>query len=96
MEVLDMMRLPNDFWVVVAGFVVVAAITLAAMSMTDDDQQVSAIVTSVTGLVGAVVGAYLGVMVGSNAGDKMTKMALMMDKMSPEEASHFMADTVRR
>jgi uncharacterized membrane protein YeaQ/YmgE (transglycosylase-associated protein family) len=96
MEVLDMMRLPSDFWVVVAGFVVVAAITLAAMSMMDDDLQVSAIVTSVTGLVGAVVGAYLGVKVGTDAGDKMTKMALMMDKMTPEEASIFMADRVRR
>jgi uncharacterized membrane protein YeaQ/YmgE (transglycosylase-associated protein family) len=91
-----MMRMPNDFWVVVAGFVLVAAITIAAMWMMDDDQQVSAIVTGVTGLVGAVVGAYLGVKVGTDAGNRMTKMALMMDKMTPEEASNLMADRVRR
>jgi hypothetical protein len=106
MEVLDRMRIQNGLWVVVGGFVLVAAIAVAAILTMQDAQQITAIVGSVTGLVGTVVGAYLGVQVGSagseraemavqHAGDTMTKMALSMEKMTPEEANKFMAGTPR-
>ena len=59
------MRIRYEFWVVIAGFVLVGIVALIAVSRWSAAGDVTAVIGSVTGIIGTIVGAFFGVHVGS-------------------------------
>jgi len=78
--------------VVVAGFILVGLVVLAALLNGDTAADVVTVVGSVTGVVGTVVGAFFGVKVGSEGKADLRKdanQARADAKNSEVKALHF-------
>ena len=69
----DAMRVRYGFWVVIAGFGLVAVVALLAIYRWTTASDVATIISSITGVVGTVVGAFFGVQVGSAGKERAEK-----------------------
>lgn len=66
----DYLRIKYGFWIVVIGLTIVAAVFLVAITKWTAASDVTAVVGSVTGMVGTIIGAFFGVQVGSAGKEK--------------------------
>ncbi len=61
----DRMRIRYGFWIILAGFTLVAFISVVSIFRWEDVTNVATVIGATTSLVGTVVGSFLGVQVGS-------------------------------
>src|ERR687884_148624 len=64
-EQIEQMRIRYGLLIILAGFVLVALVSVVAIFRWDDATNTAAVIGATTSLVGTVVGAFLGVQVGS-------------------------------
>jgi hypothetical protein len=69
-EATDQMRVKYGYYIILAGFLLVGLVFVAAVAKWNTAGDVTAVVGSVTSLIGTVVGAFLGVQVGSQGKEK--------------------------
>jgi hypothetical protein len=69
-EEVDRLRLRYGFWIIIAGFVLVAFITIVSTFRWTEVTSVATVVGAVASLVGTVVGAFIGVQVGAVGKEK--------------------------
>ena len=72
----DQMRIKYGFWVVTIGIAIVAAVFITAIVRWSTAAEVTAVVGSVTGVIGTIVSAFFGVQVGSQGKEKAEDRAL--------------------
>ncbi len=102
-EEIDRLRLRYGFWIIVAGFSLVAFITMVSIFRWAEVTSVATVVGAVASLVGTVVGAFLGVQVGAvgkeradaarERSEEGIKVALSM--LTPEAAEQLRAQMDR-
>lgn len=61
---IDKIRIKYGFWVIIVGFLFVAAVFIIAIIKWNNASDVTAVVGAFTGLVGTVVGAFFGAQIG--------------------------------
>ena len=93
-EQFDQMRIKYGLWIILAGFLLVALITVAYIYKWNDVTSVATAIGATTSLASTVVGSFLGVQVGSagkerveadrNNLEEMVRLALSM--VPPEVA----------
>jgi hypothetical protein len=99
-EEVDRLRLTYGFWIIIAGFVLVAFITIVSTFRWTEVTSVATVVGAVASLVGTVVGAFFGVQVGAVGKEKaeasrerseeMARAALSM--LPPESAQQLRSE----
>jgi uncharacterized membrane protein len=103
-EQIEQMRIRYGLLIILAGFVLVALVSVVAIFRWDDATNTSAVIGATTSLVGTVVGAFLGVQVGS-AGKERAEAArerseeaarAAMAMLPPDSASQLQADLRRQ
>ena len=103
-EQIEQMRIRYGLLIILAGFVLVALVSVVAIFRWDDATNTAAVIGATTSLVGTVVGAFLGVQVGS-AGKERAEAArerseeaarAAMAMLPPDSASRLQADLRRQ
>jgi hypothetical protein len=102
-EEIDRLRLRYGFWIIIAGFALVAFITIVSIFRWVEVTSVATVVGAVASLVGTVVGAFFGVQVGAVGKEKveasrerseeMARVALSM--LPPESAEQLRSEMNR-
>jgi hypothetical protein len=102
-EEIDRLRLRYGFWIIIAGFALVAFITIVSTFRWAEVTSVATVVGAVASLVGTVVGAFFGVQVGAVGKEKAedarerseqtTRAALSM--LPPEAAEQLRSEMNR-
>ena len=62
---LDHLRIRYGLWIILAGFVLVALVSVVSIFKWEDVTSVATAIGATTSLVGTVVGSFLGVQVGA-------------------------------
>ena len=62
---LDHLRIRYGLWIILAGFLLVALVSVVSIFRWEDVTSVATAIGATTSLVGTVVGAFLGVQVGA-------------------------------
>ncbi len=62
---LDLLRIRYGLWIILAGFVLVALVSVVSIFRWEDVTSVATAIGATTSLVGTVVGSFLGVQVGA-------------------------------
>jgi membrane associated rhomboid family serine protease len=62
---LDQLRIRYGLWIILAGFVLVALVSVVSIFKWEDVTSVATAIGATTSLVGTVVGSFLGVQVGA-------------------------------
>ena len=62
---LDQLRIRYGLWIILAGFVLVALVSVVSLFKWEDVTSVATAIGATTSLVGTVVGSFLGVQVGA-------------------------------
>ena len=94
-EVVDRLRMRYGLLIILAGFVLVALISVVSIFRWEDVTSVATAIGATTSLVGTVVGSFLGIQVGSAGKERaeadrqrveqLARLALAM--LPPEVAS---------
>jgi hypothetical protein len=94
-EVVDRLRIRYGLLIILAGFVLVALISVVSIFRWEDVTSVATAIGATTSLVGTVVGSFLGIQVGSAGKERaeadrqrveqLARLALAM--LPPEVAS---------
>ena len=102
-EEIDQLRLRYGFWIIIAGFALVAFITVVSTFRWTKVTSVATVVGAVASLVGTVVGAFFGVQAGAvgkeraeasrERSEEMTRAALSM--LPPESAEQLRSEMSR-
>ena len=102
-EEIDRLRLRYGFWIIIAGFALVAFITVVSTFRWTKVTSVATVVGAVASLVGTVVGAFFGVQAGAvgkeraeasrERSEEMTRAALSM--LPPESAEQLRSEMNR-
>ena len=61
----DQLRIRYGLWIILAGFLLVALVSVVSIFRWEDVTNVATVIGATTSLVGTVVGAFLGVQVGA-------------------------------
>ena len=67
---LDQLRIRYGLWIILAGFVLVALVSVVSIFKWDDVASVATAIGATTSLVGTVVGSFLGVQVGATGKER--------------------------
>ena len=62
---LDQLRIRYGLWIILAGFLLVALVSVVSIFKWEDVTSVATAIGATTSLVGTVVGSFLGVQVGA-------------------------------
>ena len=62
---LDQLRISYGLWIILAGFLLVALVSVVSIFRWEDVTSVATAIGATTSLVGTVVGSFLGVQVGA-------------------------------
>ncbi len=62
---LDQLRIRYGLWIILAGFLLVALVSVVSIFRWEDVTSVATAIGATTSLVGTVVGSFLGVQVGA-------------------------------
>ncbi len=62
---LDQLRIRYGLWIILAGFLLVALVSVVSILKWEDVTSVATAIGATTSLVGTVVGSFLGVQVGA-------------------------------
>jgi len=102
-EEIDSLRLRYGFWIIIAGFALVAFITIVATFRWVEVTSVATVVGAVASLVGTVVGAFFGVQVGAvgkeraeAARDRSEELARAALSMLPPESAERLRSGMNR
>lgn len=102
-EQVEQMRIKYGLWIILAGFGLVALVSVVAIFRWDDAANAAVVIGATTSLVGTVAGAFLGVQVGSagkeraeaarDQSEEMVRAAMGM--LPPESANQLRAELGR-
>ncbi len=98
---LDHLRIRYGLWIILAGFLLVALVSVVSIFRWEDVTSVATAIGATTSLVGTVVGSFLGVQVGAAGKERaqadlrhveeVARLALSM--LPPEVARHVREET---
>jgi hypothetical protein len=95
-EEVDRLRLRYGFWIIIAGFVLVASITIVSTFRWTEVTSVATVVGAVASLVGTVVGAFFGVQVGAVGKEKAEASRERSEEMARAALSMLPPDSAQQ
>jgi hypothetical protein len=95
-EEVDRLRLTYGFWIIIAGFVLVAFITIVSTFRWTEVTSVATVVGAVASLVGTVVGAFFGVQVGAVGKEKAEASRERSEEMARAALSMFPPESAQQ
>ena len=99
---LDQMRIRYGLWIILAGFLLVASVSVVSIYRWEDVTSVATAIGATTSLVGTVVGSFLGVQEGAAGKERaeadrrrVEEVARLALSMLPPEVTGQIRDETR-